>query len=33
VPRSGQEKPAPDSLGSDRHRPIEPAPGSYVHEN
>jgi polyhydroxyalkanoate synthase len=32
VPRSGQDKPAPDRLGSDRHRPIEPAPGSYVHE-
>jgi polyhydroxyalkanoate synthase len=32
LPRSGDEKPAPDKLGSDRHRPIEPAPGRYVHE-
>ena len=30
--RSGNEKPAPDKLGSDRRRPIESAPGRYVHE-
>jgi polyhydroxyalkanoate synthase subunit PhaC len=28
--RSGEEVPAPARLGSRKHRPIEPAPGSYV---
>jgi polyhydroxyalkanoate synthase len=28
--RSGEERDAPSSLGSRRHRPIEPAPGRYV---
>ena len=28
--RSGAEQPAPATLGSRRHRPIEPAPGRYV---
>lgn len=32
LPRSGAEKPAPDKLGSGRRRPIEPAPGRYVHD-
>jgi polyhydroxyalkanoate synthase len=30
--RSGDETGAPSKLGSLRHRPIEPAPGSYVRE-
>ena len=30
--RSGEERPAPTSLGSRRHRPIEAAPGRYVLE-
>jgi polyhydroxyalkanoate synthase len=30
--RSGDERDAPSALGSRRHRPIEPAPGSYVLE-
>jgi polyhydroxyalkanoate synthase len=30
--RSGEERRAPGSLGSKRHRPIEPAPGSYVRD-
>jgi polyhydroxyalkanoate synthase len=30
--RSGDEQPAPATLGSRRHRPIEPAPGRYVME-
>jgi polyhydroxyalkanoate synthase len=30
--RSGWEKPAPTALGSERHRPGDPAPGLYVHE-
>jgi polyhydroxyalkanoate synthase len=30
--RSGAEQPAPATLGSRRHRPIEPAPGRYVME-
>jgi polyhydroxyalkanoate synthase len=30
--RSGEERRAPASLGSRRHRPIEPAPGSYVRD-
>jgi polyhydroxyalkanoate synthase len=28
--RSGDEVEAPSSLGSDRHRPLDPAPGRYV---
>jgi polyhydroxyalkanoate synthase len=28
--RSGDERPAPEQLGSERHGPIEAAPGSYV---
>jgi polyhydroxyalkanoate synthase subunit PhaC len=28
--RSGEERPAPDTLGSPAHPPLEPAPGSYV---
>ncbi len=28
--RSGEEVPAPASVGDDRHPPLEPAPGSYV---
>ncbi len=28
--RSGEDKPAAETLGSTRHRPIEDAPGSYV---
>jgi polyhydroxyalkanoate synthase subunit PhaC len=28
--RSGEQVPAPGSPGSDRYRPVEPAPGSYV---
>lgn len=28
--RSGEERPAPTALGSLRHPPLEPAPGSYV---
>ena len=31
--RSGDEVPAPESLGSDRHPPLQDAPGSYVHES
>jgi polyhydroxyalkanoate synthase subunit PhaC len=30
VARSGDEKPAPDTLGSTKHPPLDPAPGSYV---
>jgi polyhydroxyalkanoate synthase len=30
--RSGAERDAPSALGSRRHPPLEPAPGSYVHE-
>ena len=29
--RSGELRPAPTELGSDRHPPLEAAPGSYVH--
>ena len=29
--RSGEEREAPAKLGSHRHRPLEPAPGCYVH--
>jgi polyhydroxyalkanoate synthase len=29
--RSGQEREAPAKLGSGRHRPLDPAPGRYVH--
>ena len=29
--RLGESRPAPTKLGSKRHRPIEPAPGTYVH--
>ncbi len=32
VGRSGDERPAPKSLGSRRHRPLDPAPGRYVVE-
>ena len=32
VARSGEERPAPTTLGSRRHRPIEAAPGRYVME-
>jgi polyhydroxyalkanoate synthase len=28
--RSGEERPAPEALGSTEHPPLEPAPGSYV---
>jgi long-chain acyl-CoA synthetase len=28
--RSGEEKPAPAELGNERHRVLEPSPGSYV---
>ena len=31
--RSGDERPAPKSLGSDRFKPTTPAPGIYVHEH
>jgi poly[(R)-3-hydroxyalkanoate] polymerase subunit PhaC len=30
--RSGEKRPAPKALGSDRHPPLEPAPGRYVHQ-
>ncbi len=30
--RSGNEKPAPTALGNAQHKPMEPAPGTYVHE-
>lgn len=30
--RAGDERPAPPRLGSDRHPPLEPAPGRYVHQ-
>jgi poly[(R)-3-hydroxyalkanoate] polymerase subunit PhaC len=30
--RSGEERPAPDALGSAAHPPLEPAPGSYVRD-
>jgi polyhydroxyalkanoate synthase len=29
--RSGTRRPAPSLLGCDRHPPLEPAPGRYVH--
>jgi polyhydroxyalkanoate synthase subunit PhaC len=32
LPRSGEEVPAPDTAGSADHPPLEPAPGSYVHD-
>ena len=28
--RSGEERPAPAKLGSRRHKPLDPAPGTYV---
>ncbi|HEY6762049.1 MAG TPA: hypothetical protein VI318_21290 [Baekduia sp.] len=31
IARSGGEREAPAALGSARHRPLEPAPGTYVH--
>lgn len=30
--RSGEETTAPAALGSDRHPPLEAAPGTYVHD-
>ena len=30
--RSGEKQPAPTALGSARYAPIEPAPGTYVHQ-
>ena len=30
--RSGNKRPAPTTLGSERHKPMEPAPGAYVLE-
>jgi polyhydroxyalkanoate synthase subunit PhaC len=30
--RSGPETPAPATLGSRKHPPLGPAPGTYVHE-
>jgi polyhydroxyalkanoate synthase subunit PhaC len=30
--RSGSERPAPEELGGDGHRPLEVAPGTYVRE-
>ncbi len=30
--RSGELRPAPDAIGSEDYRPIEPAPGSFVHQ-
>jgi len=30
--RSGEKQPAPGALGSSRYAPIEPAPGTYVHQ-
>ena len=30
--RSGGSRPAPIDLGSDTHRPLDPAPGRYVRE-
>jgi polyhydroxyalkanoate synthase len=30
IERSGDERPAPDTLGSAAHPPLEPAPGSFV---
>ena len=32
VERSGSERPAPETLGSAAHPPLEPAPGSYVRD-
>lgn len=32
LPRSGEERPAPQTLGSGQHPAVEPAPGRYVHE-
>ncbi|MGY1712581.1 PHA/PHB synthase family protein [Geodermatophilus sp. SYSU D00758] len=32
IEKSGEEVPAPDSLGSAAHPPLEPAPGSYVRD-
>jgi polyhydroxyalkanoate synthase len=29
--RSGAQRPAPTELGNEEHRPLEPAPGRYVH--
>jgi poly[(R)-3-hydroxyalkanoate] polymerase subunit PhaC len=31
-PRSGPLRPAPANLGSERHRPLEAAPGLYAKE-
>jgi polyhydroxyalkanoate synthase subunit PhaC len=30
--RSGQKRASPQSLGNERYAPLEPAPGSYVHQ-
>lgn len=29
---SGERRPAPDALGDEQHRPLEPAPGGYVRD-
>jgi polyhydroxyalkanoate synthase subunit PhaC len=31
--RSGRKRPAPTTLGSERYKPMEPAPGIYVLES
>jgi polyhydroxyalkanoate synthase subunit PhaC len=30
--RSGERRDAPEALGDDEHRPLGPAPGTYVRE-
>jgi polyhydroxyalkanoate synthase len=32
LPESGDESPAPETLGNEGHPPLEPAPGSYVRD-
>ncbi len=32
IPRSADQTPAPQELGSEKYPPLDPAPGTYVHE-
>jgi polyhydroxyalkanoate synthase len=32
IARSGSERPARKTLGNSHYRPLDPAPGTYVHQ-